>query len=147
QTRSQPSLALAQRLWDDPEQLLGLTDPFHPLFRQGLLNHAGQSRQYFSESRWEAAITVPSLIAAQLLFPDTPFPHGLVCHDTSGSGIELTDTARVASLRLRSESPDHLRLVPVIGAKGSALRETAIAIAQANEATRAVSVSSMPGPL
>src|SRR5712692_376558 len=78
QTKSYPNLALAQKLWDEPEQVLRLADPFHPLFRYSLIKYSGQSCHYFSETGWEAPITVPSLVAGQLLFPERPFPHGLI---------------------------------------------------------------------
>src|SRR5262249_29187995 len=41
-TRTQPTLALAQRLWDRPEEALALADPSHALWRLGLLQHPTQ---------------------------------------------------------------------------------------------------------
>jgi adenylate kinase family enzyme len=132
QMKSYPNLALAQKLWDEPEQVLRLADPFHPLFRYGLIKYSGQSGHYFSETGWEAPITVPSLVAGQLLFPETPFPHGLIPLHAPESDDELTETARLVSLRLSAADATTLRIVPVIGAKGSARHETARAIAQTN---------------
>ena len=135
QTKSSPNLALAQKLWDEPEQVLRLADPFHPLFRLGLIKYSGQSGHYFSETGWDASITVPSLVAGQLLFPDTPFPQGLIpleAAETDAAADELTETARLAALRLSAAGASALRVVPLIGAKGSARRETVRAIARAN---------------
>ena len=35
--RTEPTLALAQRLWDAPDELLRCFDPAHPLFSHGVL--------------------------------------------------------------------------------------------------------------
>src|SRR5262249_447368 len=94
QNKSYPNLALSQKLWDEPQQLLNLSDPFHPLFRYGLIKHSGQNVPYLSETAWETPITVPSLVAHQLLFPETPFPHGLVPLEEADSDDEMTNSGR-----------------------------------------------------
>ncbi len=72
-----PTLSLAQRLWDTPEEVSKLADPSHPIFRFGLLQVptllGGQG--HFD---WDAPIAAPTLVASQLLFPHTPLPHSLV---------------------------------------------------------------------
>lgn len=132
QTKSHPTLALAQKLWDEPEQILCLADPFHPLFRYGLIKYGGASNHHDAETGWDTPFTVPSLVASRLLFPEAPLPQGLVPLDAVESDDELTETARVVSLRLSAESANTLRLVPVIGEKGSARRGIVRAIAKAN---------------
>ena len=59
--RAEPTLALAQRLWDEPDELLRCFDPGHALFSHGLLAHAAQS--------WNAPLQMPALVARELLFP------------------------------------------------------------------------------
>jgi ATPase family associated with various cellular activities (AAA) len=133
QTKIYPTLALGQRLWDQPEDVLRIADPFHPLFRCGLIKFSNQSGHYYAETDWEAPLTVPSLVASQLLFAENPFPHGLAPLDTSGAQEEeLTETARIVSLRLRADEREGLRIVPVMGAKGAARREVVRAIAREN---------------
>jgi hypothetical protein len=132
QTKPQPNLALAQRLWDEPEQVLRLADPFHPLFRYGLIKYAGQGSHRDAETGWDTALSVPSLVASLLLFPETPLPQGLVSLSSVPGDDALTETGRLASLRLSAASATMLRIVPVIGAKGSARRGVVRAIAQAN---------------
>ncbi len=122
QNKHLPTLALAQKLWDDPEEVLSVADPAHPLFRYGLIR--------FSETSWNAPITVPSLVALQLLFPNTPFPHGLVVSEST-AGSDLNDTAHLSTLRLRSTAANSLRIVPVIG-RASQL-DTVTQIAELNE--------------
>jgi hypothetical protein len=129
QNKSLPTLALAQKLWDEPEEVLSVADAAHPLLAFGLIHFSGQPS---ADTNWNASINVPSLVARQLLFPDTPFPHGLVPRAVTDES-ELSDTARLATLRLRDDADAKLRIVPVIGAKGSEQLETAAQIAAANE--------------
>ncbi|HKC66423.1 MAG TPA: hypothetical protein VKB86_22460, partial [Pyrinomonadaceae bacterium] len=132
QAKIYPTLALAQRLWDQPEDVLRISDPFHPLFRCGLIRHSNQGGHYWAETGWDALIMAPSPVTNQLLFKSNPFPHGLVALDSAKTDAELTEAARIISLRLRAEMRDGLRIVPVIGAKGAPRREIVEAIAKAN---------------
>lgn len=132
QAKVQANLALAQKLWDQPEQVLGIADPFHPLFRYGLIKYSIQSSHYHAETAWDAPITVPSLVASQLLFPETSFPCGVVPLDAIEMDNELAEPARLASLRLGAANADMLRLVPMMGAKGSSRREIVQGIAKSN---------------
>jgi hypothetical protein len=131
-TKSHPTLALAQKLWDDPEEVLRIADPFHPLFRCGLIKYSGQNSHHDAETGWDTPFTVPSLVAGVLLFPERPLPQGLVPLPSVAGDGELTETARLASLRAAAASATMLRVVPVIGPKGSAGREVVRAIAAAN---------------
>jgi ATPase family protein associated with various cellular activities (AAA) len=130
QTKVQPNLALAQKLWDEPEETLRLADPFHPLFSYGVIRRGVRSDQYFVETNWEAPLTVPAVVANQLLFSEHPLPQGLISAPSVDVGTELRETAQLASLRLNAARKDKLRLVPVLGAKGSPRLELAQAIAQ-----------------
>ena len=134
QNKVLPTLALAQKLWDLPDEVLTVADPAHPLFRYGLIHFSAQSSPNFSDTSWNTPIATPSLVALQLLFPDTPFPHGLVPPRLAQDELsEIDDSARLATLRLRSTNAASLRIVPVIGAKGSERVETAAQIAQFNQ--------------
>jgi hypothetical protein len=132
QTKTLPNLALAQRLWDEPEQVLAIADPFHSLFRFGLIKYGDQSGHHYAETVWDAPLTVPSLVAAQLLFPKTAFPRGLSSLDSAKANDQPTETTQLAALKLYATDANGLRLVPVIGAKGSSRREIVRAIATAN---------------
>ena len=132
QNKTYPTLGLAQRLWDEPEQVLRLANQFHPLFRCGLMKFSSQSGHYQAESAWDAPVTVPSLVARQLLFPESPYPDGLVPLEVVEIDETLANTIRMAPLRLSTASVDRLRLVPVIGEKGSSRRAVVQAIAQEN---------------
>uniref|UniRef100_UPI002148778D hypothetical protein n=1 Tax=Tahibacter caeni TaxID=1453545 RepID=UPI002148778D len=70
--RTLPTLALAQRLWDEPDALLRAFDPAHPLFRCGLL--AIPDAGHF----WQAPLLVPPLVARELVHCDAALPPALV---------------------------------------------------------------------
>lgn len=136
QAKRQPNLALAQRLWDEPAEVLALADSSHPLFRFGLVARSLQQPHHYGETDWEAPLTVPSLVARQLLFADAPLPHGLAELDGgAGAAEELTEEARLVALRLSAPGAESLRVVPVNGPKGSAQRETAARLARASGRT------------
>jgi len=135
QAKRQPNLALAQKLWDEPTEVLALADSSHPLFRFGLIARSLQHAHHYSETDWDAPLTVPSLVARQLLFADAPLPHGLAELDSGGADAELTEEARLVAQRLSAAGAESLRVVPVNGPKGAAQRETAARVARASGRT------------
>ncbi len=68
-TRIHPNLMLIQRLWDQPEEVLTLADPLHPLFSHGLLRRGTLASRGYSENFWEQPLTVPAMAARALLKP------------------------------------------------------------------------------
>ena len=60
--RSFPTLGLAQRLWDEPGALAGLTSLAHPLFRLGILRAETEDA-----IDWRTALSMPALVARRLL--------------------------------------------------------------------------------
>ena len=131
QTKTHPTLALLQKLWDEPSEVLPIADRFHPLFRFGLLHHSVSGHGHDVETRWDAPFAVPSLVAGQLLFADTALPQALIPLSSVAEAGELTETARIAALRLSAASVATLRVVPVIGPKGSSRRGLVRAIGRA----------------
>src|SRR5215207_1775604 len=99
QARTHPSLALAQKLWDAPADVLALSDPAHPLFARGIVRRGRADAHRHAETDWEAPLTVPSVVARQLLFPDAPLPHGLAPLDAAEVIDARTDSARLAARR------------------------------------------------
>lgn len=125
--KTHPNLALAQKLWDRPDQVLKVADPAHRLFGHGLLQLDGQSH---SEIDWDSPIRVPWLVANQLLFPGSPLPHGLSpIIAESGNVPAVTGNARLVASRLTSKNANTLRVVPILG-KGSAHVEIVCGIAK-----------------
>ena len=118
----EPTLALAQRLWDAPEELLPLLDPAHPLAEAGVLTASGG---------WVAPLAVTPIVAQQLLFPEAPPPTSLTPlterppPSAAGEGVALA----VAQLKTRSLA--HAALVPLVGPEEGSHAETVASIAGA----------------
>jgi hypothetical protein len=119
--RAFPTLGLAQRLWDVPEDILALVGPGHPLSRNGVLVNSGD---------WDAALSVQAPIARQLLYPSSPLPVALErlqpdCESTLDRDLELM------LARLRTDDRRGTTVVPVQGPLGASLSSVAARIAGA----------------
>ena len=139
--RQSPTLGLAQRLWDQPDELFALANPGHALYVHGLLLPASGSHAL----NWETPLQVHALVADALLRPrkeGLPAPLRAVAIDRDG----LPDDAALAVARLRSPESRRLRIVPILGPGGAPLG--GIAAALANDAGLAVAAldSSPAGP-
>lgn len=107
--RTQPNGALAQRLWDAPEELLGSLDPAHPLVTTGLLMRIVD---------WEDGLAVPAMIARQLLFPSLPLP-GAVVPIAGRAQVLDTNELELAVARLQTTHEAATRVVPVLAITGA----------------------------
>jgi hypothetical protein len=112
--RTEPTLALAQRLWDEPDALLRGFDAAHPLLRHGVLSASGNG--------WHAALSVAAPVARELVFPGHEAPHSLhrvPPHSdiTAPHGLGVTGKHTHA----------HMRILPLVGSVGAALAEIAAA--------------------
>lgn len=115
--RQAPTLALAQRLWDSPQDILPLADPAHSLNRCGLLSTA--------PADWEAPLNLPAAAARQLLFPETPLPAALQRLPVSAHSAADDAELKLAIARLKSAAPGRLRILPLIGPPSAPLAQTA----------------------
>jgi hypothetical protein len=125
-SRTAPTLALAQRLWDEPDALLRCFDPAHPLLCHGLLTLTLGA----GPNDWHAPLSVPPLVARELLFAGGPLPPALeaVTPAALPQGLEAAAIARVAAA-VGSDAPG-MCIVPVIGVPGAPLAGTAAACAE-----------------
>ena len=129
-TQTHPTLALAQQLWDRPHQILKVVHPNHPLFNLRLLQLGNQPVYQTLEMDWHKPIMVPSLIANQLLFPDSPLPSGLTLLDLFGNSSEsLSSAGHLVAAKLKSSSTFQLQIIPINGPKGAAHVDTIKALA------------------
>jgi ATPase family associated with various cellular activities (AAA) len=121
--RTAPSLALAQRLWDDPAALFALASPAHPLFTHGLLAPPTPG----ATVAWEAPLAVPPMIAGAVFSPSA-LPSSLqpVAAEKCGSLAE----GAVAAARVKTDARTRLRIAPVLGPRGAPLSGFAAAIAE-----------------
>lgn len=132
--RIYPNLMLAQRLWDSPEEALVLSDPMHPLFTMGLLHRASSAQRSYGDTLWEQPLTVPSLVARSMLDAKSVVPAGLGFIDPlKEEAGELTSAETLVAYRIRAEVPKKLRIVPLLGNRRSAYRQTAIDMARLAE--------------
>ena len=120
--RTLPTLSLVQKLWDCPDDALLLADPFHPLFSSGLVNTAATADASHTQVNWDSPLIVAAIIANQLLFPETRWPHGLELLNDEGGERELTESERLISMRL-AEPNESLRIVPLVGSRWSPYSE------------------------
>ncbi|MFW6080124.1 MAG: ATP-binding protein, partial [Gemmatimonadota bacterium] len=130
--RVRPDLALAQRLWDEPARVLSLADAGHPLFRHRLIRPAVRDA-VLTGVDWDTPLRVPALVARQLLFPSDPEPDALVRLRPRSADRLPGETGRLVANRLAAGNGDRLRVVPVLGPKGSAHAEVVRALAAAAE--------------
>ena len=114
-SRPYPTLALAQRLWDEPIDILACTDANHVLFRYGLLRSHSDS----ADNRvWQQPIDMPTVVAQQLADPHSALPKGL-CVLEADSNCELDREAELLVARLRADR-SRIQVVPLVGPKGVA---------------------------
>ncbi|MFX0092140.1 MAG: ATP-binding protein [Candidatus Hodarchaeota archaeon] len=112
-TKNYPTLALAQRLWDNPEELYDLINPNHPLIRWGILRTESSIQNNF-DMDWDYPLSVPTNIAKQLLFLDNSLIHGLspVTHDKNKDFV-VTSAMEIVTSRIKSQKKHGLKIVPL----------------------------------
>lgn len=133
-SRVYPNLMLIQRLWDVPDKVLALSDPMHPLFSFGLLRRSSAAARQYAETFWEQPLAVPSMVARELLSEDHVSPSALALLDPELTQEgDLHATGRIIAYRLRAERPRGLRVLPLLGNKRSAYRQTAVDISRVTQ--------------
>ena len=129
-SRTSPTLALAQRLWDEPDELVHCFDPAHALLRHGVLRFGGD----VSWHEWQSPLVVPSLVASELLFRRDALPPALesIAPVALPVGLDEAAIGRVCAAVAADadpRAPQGMRIVPIIGAIGATLAEVAAACA------------------
>ncbi|MGL5058418.1 MAG: ATP-binding protein [Microcoleus sp.] len=128
---TQPTLALAQKLWEQPEEILTVADPEHPLWHYGLLQTIHDANSAIGLD-WQSPLVVSPLIANRLLFPNSALPQILVPLKQATSVNSIGNRAYLATLRsiagrLRG---DKLRIVPIQASRGAIVTEVVQEISQ-----------------
>lgn len=126
--RTAPSFALAQRLWDSPDELLRCMTPAHALMRHGLLATGADA----GAPLWQAPLQVPALIARQLLHAPEEAPAALlpVQPVELPQALDAATLARVAAALATPAAEGGLRLLPLVGPADAPLAGLAAACAQ-----------------
>lgn len=124
---NQPTLALVQRLWDEPQAAVSLADPGHTLWTYGVLHaSAGPGT---SAIAWDASYSVPPLVSTRLLFPSEPLPRAMEQLRARESDVP---PPAAAPLLDRLRLPAHgLRIVPVKAPGGADASISVASVAQA----------------
>ena len=118
--RNEPTLALAQRLWDDPDALLHCFDPAHPLLRHGLLVLAPGH----GSGVWHAPLSMAPMVAHELLFPGRVLPAALeAVSKVAPPQAAAAALATRVSAALNLDGAARMRILPVIGESGASLAE------------------------
>jgi hypothetical protein len=118
-TRTEPTLALVQRLWDDPADVLARFDSGHLLVRYGVLP--------MPAAGWDAPLSVPPPVARTLLFSGADLPSAMQAITS-----DLTREApAVGAARVIAGRDGTRRVVPILGGAGTPLAELASACARA----------------
>jgi len=108
-SRPFPTLALAQRLWDDPKAVIACADPTHVLYRSGLLQLDDVSGNGVI---WQRPLDMHSFIASSLLNPLSSLPNVLTALDDK-TNIE-NDAVRDYLPILKSRQLTTMQVVPMI---------------------------------
>lgn len=118
---TQPTLALAQKLWDTPETILSVADSSHPLWRYSLL----QTDSDLAHWDWRKPILIAPLIARQLLNLTPALPTELSQWPVSSvpPSATLSPTGQLIINRLQV-APKSLHIVPVQGGLESHPQQT-----------------------
>ena len=133
--RGQASLALAQRLWDEPLAVLPCADAAHPLQRSGLIAApAGRDGH-----DWSAPLWMPATVAQVLLGGTaSAWPAGLRALAAKRSADEAPTTAWPLVQWLRATPVASMQVVPVVAPRGADLEAAVARVAGASQRRVAV---------
>jgi len=125
-SRPWPTLALAQRLWDEPLAVAACADAGHALFRHGLLS-VPTGRDLLD---WHHPLDMPAAVAQALLDPASQ-PRGLTPLGALPTR-ELPQDMQPLLARLRSDPPTAMQVLPLQAQHGTDFLAWAQALAAAS---------------
>lgn len=120
-SRPFPTLALAQRLWEEPGAIIRCADSEHPLFRFGVLKRIHDNN---GSLPWQRPLDINAALARQLVDPDVDLPAGLEMI-TVDPHRELTRMAEVLLARVQANQTGHMQVIPLLGPKAAAFADWA----------------------
>lgn len=125
-----PNLALVQKLWDNPNEVIKLYEPSHPLFMYGLLLMQNPD-DHHSYNIFNIPFSVPTVLIQQLISPGESLPQFLKYLDCKNKKeLFISDRINAVSRRLKSNKQNQLYVIPVLGSKGSSFAEPVTEIAE-----------------
>ena len=139
-TRPYPTLALAQRLWDDPLVIAACASPAHALRRFCLLSSVADGRE---SDAWLQPLDLPAMLVPALADPAKFRP--TILTPVEPDGRQLPEAARGLAAHLAAAAPNSLQLVPLIGGRGADYPGWAAALAaEAGRHVARVTASLLP---
>jgi hypothetical protein len=135
-SRTAPTLALAQRLWDEPDELAVCFDPTHALLRHGLLSIGFDSASH----DWQSPLTVPRSSHLNSCSAATRRPR------SNPPAPPVSLDRRQRSPVGRGGPPRHERRIVPVSARGAPLAEVAAAAPTALASARRPSAALPPAP-
>ena len=127
-----PTLALLQRLWDEPREVLEVADPAHPLYTHGLVTR-GEGRNPGVE--WEEPLWSTLPVTRRLLAPELSPSPALVEVEKEKEKEKEKTSLRARGLRALAQAlrdpPAGLQVIPVLAPAGEGTPLAARATAQA----------------
>lgn len=114
-SRPYPTLALAQRLWDDALEIVSCADPSHPLIKHGLLTIG---RDAVSINDWYQPIEMHAFIAKSLVDTNRLLPNILEEADTKIEAVD-EEQAQMYMMRFKSQPLQSMQAVPLLAPKDS----------------------------
>jgi hypothetical protein len=112
-SRPWPTLALAQRLWDDPLAVAACADASHVLFRYGLLS-LPPGRDALD---WHQPLEMPAMVARALL--DADGPPSATSRRSEIAARALPAEMQPLLARLRSDPPRAMQVLPLQAPAGA----------------------------
>ena len=121
-----PTLALAQRLWDEPSQIVECADPNHPIYRYGLLANINDPTDALT---WQRPLDMSAVVTQQLSDPDAALPQG-VSLLTVREPRSLDRSAELLVARLLAKTERSMQIVPLLGPRGVPFGDWAATLGQ-----------------
>jgi hypothetical protein len=122
--RMYPTLALAQRLWDEPRAIAACADPGHALHRFCLLTPVSDARE---PNEWQQPLDIPAMLAKALIDPENFVAAAF--KPAEPDGRQLPETVLGLAARLAADRPQSMQLVPLAGGRGADYAGWAAALA------------------
>lgn len=119
------SLALAQRLWDEPLAIIQCADPSHVFYRFGIFTLPELPQHTFIEP-----LSLNYGVVTALINPDAPLPANLQ-PVSGGSAAEFNLGAQALSALLKSQTVARQQIVPLLGEHDSDFSSWAANLSQA----------------
>ena len=120
------TLAVAQRLWDEPLEIVDCGDPDHSLYRYGLLVNINNGS---GGPVWQRPLDMPAIVARLMIDFEAPLPQGahLIKLEEKRN---LDRSGEILAARLRADLENGMQIVPLVGPPGIAFADWAATLGQ-----------------